>query len=64
MRCGRPCLEDFSSEVRGQALRGGDLTVLPTPGRNGPYHPHLPLLATRGGYDDPGERWEPLQYVP
>jgi hypothetical protein len=49
MRCGAPCLEDFSGEVRGKALRGGSITVLPTHGRNGQYHPHLPLLATSGG---------------
>jgi hypothetical protein len=64
MRGGRQCLDDFSSEVRGKALRGGDLTVLHTHGRNGQYHPHLHLLATSGGYDDQGERWEHLQYLP
>src|SRR6266568_4989794 len=64
MRCGGQCLDDFSSEVRGKALRGGYITVLHTHGRNGQYHPHLHLLATSGGYDDQGERWEPLQYLP
>jgi len=64
MRCGRQCLDDFYSEVRGKALRGGYITVLHTHGRNGQYHPHLPLLATSGGYDDQGERWEHLQYLP
>src|SRR2546421_12994452 len=28
------------------------------------YHPHLHLLATSGGYDDQGERWEHLNYLP
>ena len=28
------------------------------------YHPHLHLLATSGGYDAQGARWEHLQYVP
>ena len=64
MRCGRQCLDDFYSEVRGKALRGGYITVLHTHGRNGPYPPHLHLLATSGGYDDQGERWEHLQYLP
>jgi hypothetical protein len=64
MRCGRPCLDDCYSEVRGKALRGGYITGLHTPGRNGQYHPHLHLLATSGGYDDQGARWEHLQYVP
>jgi hypothetical protein len=35
MRCGRQCLDDFYSEVRGKALRGGYITVLHTHGRNG-----------------------------
>ena len=64
MRCGRQCLDDFYSEVRGKALRGGYITVLHTHGRKGQYHPHLHLLATSGGYDDQGERWEHLQYLP
>jgi Putative transposase len=38
--------------------------VLHTHGRHGPYHPPLHLLATRGGYDAQGERWEHLQDVP
>ena len=38
--------------------------MLHTHGRNGPYHPHLPLLATSGGYDAQGARWEHLQDLP
>src|SRR3989440_9250710 len=64
MRCGAQCLDDFSSTVRGKALKGGSITVLHTHGRNGQYHPHLHLLATSGGYDGAGERWEHLQYLP
>src|SRR5213593_3136274 len=64
MRCGGQCLDDFYSDVRGKALRGGYITVLHTHGRNGQYHPHLHLLATSGGYDDQGARWEPLQFLP
>ena len=64
MRCGAQCLDDFSSTVKGKALRGGYITVLHTHGRNGQYHPHLHLIATRGGYDGPGERWEHLTYLP
>src|SRR5436309_3412222 len=64
MRCGAQCLDDFSSTVRGKALRGGYITVLHTHGRNGQYHPHLHLLATSGGYDAQGARWEHLQYLP
>ena len=40
------------------------MTVLHTHGRNGQYHPHLHLLATSGGYDAQGARWEHLQYLP
>jgi Putative transposase/Transposase zinc-binding domain len=64
MRCGAQCLDDFSSTVRGKALKGGSITVLHTHGRNGQYHPHLHLLATSGGYDAQGARWEHLQYLP
>src|ERR671911_999167 len=64
LRCGAQCLDDFYSAVRGKALKGGSITVLHTHGRNGQYHPHLHLLATSGGYDAQGERWEHLQYLP
>ena len=64
MRCGVQCLDDFFSEVRGKALSGGYITVLHTHGRHGQYHPHLHLIATSGGYDGPGERWEHLTYLP
>ena len=49
MRGGAPCLEDFSRTVRGQTLQGGSITVRHTHGRHGPYPPHRPGLATRGG---------------
>ena len=64
LRCGGQCLEDFYSEVRGKALKGGDIVVNRTHGRNGHYPPHLPLLATSGGYAKQGKRWEQLQYLP
>ncbi len=64
MRWGAQCLDDFYSTVRGKPLKGGYITVLHTHGRNGQYHPHLHVLATSGGYDAPGERWEHLQYLP
>jgi hypothetical protein len=64
MRCGVQCMDDFFSEVRGKALRGGYIVVTHTHGRNGQYHPHLHLLATSGGYDGQSERWEHLQYLP
>src|SRR6266446_8962941 len=63
-RCGAQCLDDFSSTVRGKALKGGSITVLHTHGRNGHYHPHLPLIATSGGYDEQGERWEHRHDLP
>src|SRR5262249_20039759 len=37
MRCGVQCLDDFYSDVRGKALRGGYIAVLHTHGRNGQY---------------------------
>src|SRR5262245_42026858 len=64
MRGGAQCLDDFYSDVRGKALRGGYMTVIHTHGRNGQYHPHLHVIATSGGYDAQGARWEHLQYLP
>jgi hypothetical protein len=64
MRCGVQCLDDFYSEVRGKALQGGYIAVLHTHGRNGHYHPHLHLMATSGGFDGQGQRWEHLHYLP
>src|SRR5246127_1958847 len=63
MRCGVQCLDDFYSEVRGKALRGGSIVVTHTHGRNGQYHPHLHLLATSGGYDAQGACWEHLAFL-
>jgi transposase-like zinc-binding protein/putative transposase len=64
MRGGAQCLDDFYSTVKGKPLQGGDSTVLHTHGRHGPYHPHLHVLATSGGYDAPGKCWEHLPYLP
>jgi len=64
MRCGVQCLDDFYSEVRGTALKGGYSVVLHTPGRNGQYHPHRHLIATSGGDDGQGQRWEHGYYLP
>ena len=64
IRCEAQCLDDFYSTVKGKALKGGSSTVLHTHGRNGQYHPHLHVLATRGGYDGPEARWEHLPYLP
>jgi hypothetical protein len=64
MRCGAQCLDDFYSTVKGKALTGGYISVLHTHGRNGQYHPHVHVLATSGGYDKPGGRWEHLDYLP
>jgi len=63
-RCGAPCLEDCYGTVRGKALKGGSITGLHPHGRHGQYHPHLPLLATSGGDDAPGARWEQLEDLP
>ena len=64
MRWGAQCLDDFYSDVRGKALRGGSMTVIHPHGRNGQYHPHLHVIATSGGDDGSSERWEHLQYLP
>jgi hypothetical protein len=64
MRCGAQCLDDFYSEVKGRALKGGYIEVIHTHGRNGQYHPHVHVIATSGGYDAQAERWEHLSFLP
>jgi hypothetical protein len=64
MRCGAQCLDDFYSEVRGKALKGGYIEVIHTHGRNGQYHPHVHVIATSGGYDAQTESWEHLSFLP
>src|SRR5215471_967281 len=64
MRCGVQCLDDFYSDVKGKALRGGYIAVLHTHGRNGQYHPHLHVIATSGGWDQEAQQWLHLDYVP
>jgi hypothetical protein len=64
MRCGVQGMDDFYSDVRGKALKGGSIVVIHPHGRTGQSHPQLHLLATSGGYDGQGERGEPLQYWP
>lgn len=64
MRCGAQCLDDFYSEVRGKALKGGYIEVIHTHGRNGQFHPHLHVIATSGGYDAQAESWEHLNFLP
>ena len=38
--------------------------MIHTHGRNGHYHPHRHLIATSGGDDGQGQRWEHLHYLP
>src|SRR5438094_7126833 len=54
----------FLQYRQGEGTQGGSITVLHTHGRNGQYHPHLHLIATSGGYDSQGARWEHLHYLP
>jgi hypothetical protein len=57
MRCGVRCLDDVLSRVSGQSLKGGDIVVVQTHGRNGQYNLHLPMIATSGGWDQQAEQW-------
>ena len=64
MRCGVRCLDDVLSRVSGKDLKGGDIVVIQTHGRNGQYTPHLHFIATSGGWDHKGQQWIQLDYVP
>ena len=64
MRCGVRCLDDVFSRVSGKPLKGGSIVVIQTPGRNGQYNPHLPIIATRGGWEPQAKQWMHLDYLP
>jgi hypothetical protein len=57
-------LDEVLSRVSGKDLKGGYIVVIQTHGRNGPYNPHLPFIATSGGWDHKGQQWLHLDYVP
>ncbi|HSX79979.1 MAG TPA: hypothetical protein VLQ80_15580 [Candidatus Saccharimonadia bacterium] len=63
-QCGARCLDGLSREGQGKALTGGDMTGIPPHGRHGPYPPHVPLIATRGGDDGGAQRGEPVRCLP
>jgi hypothetical protein len=64
MRCGVRCLDDVFSPVCGKPLTGGYIMVMQTHGRNGQYNPHLPCIATSGGWHQEAQQWLHLDYVP
>jgi hypothetical protein len=64
MRCGVTCLDDIFTRVSGRALQGGSIVVIQPPGRNGPYNPHLPIIATSGGWEPQGRQGVHLADVP
>jgi hypothetical protein len=64
MRCGGRCLDDCFSRIRGRPLQGGYIMVIHTHGRNGPYTPHLPIIATSGGGDPQARQGMHLDSLP
>jgi hypothetical protein len=50
--------------VRGHALQGGDIVVIQTHGRHGQSHPHVPIIAPRGGWERQARQWMPLDDIP
>jgi hypothetical protein len=57
-------LDAVFSRGSGQNLKGGDIVVIQTHGRNGPYTPPLHLSATSGGWEAQARQWGHLAYVP
>nr|CAJ73382.1 hypothetical protein kuste2633 [Candidatus Kuenenia stuttgartiensis] len=51
-------------KVSKRPLKGGYIVVLQTHGRSGQYNPHLHIIASSGGLDEEGQRWEHLSYLP
>jgi len=64
LRGGVRCLDDVVSRVSGTPLKGGDIVVMQTHGRNGQYPPHLHIIATSGGWEPQAKQWMPLDSLP
>ena len=64
MATGVKCLDDFFSYVSRKEIKGGDIVVLQTHGRNGHYNPHLHIIATSGGLEKKSGKWKHLDYLP
>lgn len=64
MRCGVRCLDAVFTRVSGRTRKGGYLVVMQTHGRHGPDHPHLHIIATRGGWDHEASQWVHLDSLP
>src|SRR5262249_58780369 len=57
-------LQDIARDPKHLGAEIGGFAVLHTWGQQLHHHPHLHLLATSGGYDAQGARWEHLEYLP
>src|SRR5262249_62193956 len=57
-------LQDIARDPKHLGAEIGGFAVLYTWGQQLHHHPHLHLLATSGGYDAQGARWEHLEYLP
>jgi hypothetical protein len=64
MRCGVRGLDDVFSRVSRRALKGGDIVVVQTHGRNGQGNPHLHVIATSGGWEQQAQQWIPRDSLP
>jgi hypothetical protein len=60
MRGGVRWLGAVFSRVSGTSLTGGDIVVVQPQGRHGHSNPHVPMMATSGGWDQQAEQWGPL----
>ncbi|MGQ4810060.1 hypothetical protein NKDENANG_03505 [Candidatus Entotheonellaceae bacterium PAL068K] len=58
MRCGVRCLDNCFRCVSGTPFKGGSIVVMQTHGRHGPLQPHLPIIATSGGWEQQAKQWE------
>jgi hypothetical protein len=61
---GRHASTISTAPSRGKRSRGAASRSSTRMACHGQYHPHLHVLATSGGYDGLGARWEHLQYLP
>lgn len=64
MRWGVRGVDECVTQVSGRALQGGSSVVSQPQGRNGQYHPPLPIIATSGGGEPQARQWVHLDSLP
>ena len=63
IKCGIEMLKEMMSEVYGEEIEFGYITVLQTAGRSSEYNPHVHIMMTAGGLDN-NDNWHDIDFIP